>query len=89
MAEEHTLEQAIAMASRLDSAERIKLRQALDQMTAAPTEEDGEMTFKRVLLERGFISKISSGRNVADAREPHPVPVQGKPVSETIIEDRR
>ncbi len=89
MAGEHnTLEQAIAMASRLDSAERIKLRQALDQMTVAPTEADREITFTRVLLEKGMISEIRSARKRADAATRHPVLVKGKPVSETIIEDR-
>lgn len=90
MAEEHnTLEQTIAMAGRLDSSERMKLRRALDQMMAASPEEDREMTFKRVLLEKGMISEVRSTRDIGDAAKRHPVPVKGKPVSETIIEDRR
>lgn len=89
MAEEHnTLEQTIAMAGRLDSSERMKLRRALDQMMAASPEEDREMTFKRVLLEKGMISEVRSTRDIGAAAKRHPVPVKGKPVSETIIEDR-
>ncbi len=89
MAEEHvTLEQTIAMASRLNPAERMKLRQALDQMTERSAEEDNEISFKRVLLEKGLISEVRSARKIAGNDDRHSVPVKGKPVSETIIEDR-
>jgi hypothetical protein len=59
-------------------------------MVAEPSEEDLGMTFKRTLLDKGLISEIRIRPPTDDpsiARRP--VPVQGKPVSETIIEDRR
>jgi uncharacterized tellurite resistance protein B-like protein len=91
MAQERvTLEQTIALARQLDPTQRMKLRQALDQMAAEPAEVDLEMTFKRILLDKGLISEIRVRPQTDDpgiARRP--VPVQGKPVSETIIEDRR
>jgi hypothetical protein len=112
MAEDHvTLQEAIELASQLDSDDRLRLRHALDRMTegataeepkmfkdewreiierirAAPTEEEPEMNFKRVLLEKGMISEIRSPRKVGGTAKRRPVPVKGKPVSETIIEDR-
>lgn len=113
MAEDHvTLQEAIELASQLDSDDRLRLRHALDRMTedsteeepemsfkramreiiekirAEPTEEEPELSFKRVLLEKGMISEIRSPRKVGGAANRRPVPVKGKPVSETIIEDR-
>jgi hypothetical protein len=90
MAQERTiLEQAIEMAGRLGPAERWQLRQALDQMNSGPTEEDPEITFKRLLFERGLISEIRLAPKTDDPLiNRRPVPVEGKPVSETIIEDR-
>ena len=89
MAEEHVaLEEAIAMASRLGPEERMKLREAIDQMTGAPAEDDKEMLFKRLLMNKGLISQIRLPRTAAAPAERHPVTVKGKPVSETIIEDR-
>lgn len=113
MAEDHvTLQEAIELASQLDSDDRLRLRHALDRMTegspdeepkksfrlemreiiekigAEPTEEEPETTFKRVLLMKGMISEIRSPRKVGGAANRRPVPVKGKPVSETIIEDR-
>jgi hypothetical protein len=35
-----------------------------------------------------MISEVRSTRDIGDAAKRHPVPVKGKPVSETIIEDR-
>lgn len=89
MAENHgTLQEAIEIASQLDSDDRLRLRHALDRMSGASTEEEPEMTFKRVLLEKGMISEIRSPRKVGGAGNRRPVPVKGKSVSETIIEDR-
>jgi hypothetical protein len=85
-----TLQQAIAMARQLDPTERLKLQQALDQMMAEPPEEDPEMAFKRLLFKRGLISEIRIPPKMDDPSiQRRPVPVEGKPVSETIIEDRR
>ena len=76
--------------SRPHSTERLKLRQALDRMVAESSEEDLEMAFKRVLLEKGLISEIRVPPRTDDpSMERRPVPVEGKSVSETIIEDRR
>ena len=83
-----TLQEAIEIASQLDSDDRLKLRHALDRMTEGSTEEESEMGFKRVLLEKGMISEIRLPRKVGGAGNRRPVPVKGKPVSETIIEDR-
>lgn len=89
MAEDHvTLQEAIEIASQLDSDDRLRLRHALDRMTGGSTEEEPEMIFKRVLLEKGMISEIRSPQKAGGAGNRRPIPVKGKPVSETIIEDR-
>ena len=96
MAEEQvTLAEAIEMARRLSSSERLELRQELDQMILTSDEKDSrvehtEADFRKRLLESGLISEDHLSQKTAE-REPTyvPVPVKGKPVSQTIIEDRR
>ena len=89
MAERHlALEEAIAMASRLGPEERKKLREAIDQMIGAPPKDDKELLFKHLLMDKGLIRQIRLPRSSAVGPDRHPVPVKGKPVSETIIEDR-
>lgn len=110
---ETTLEEAILMAARLNPAELMKLRRAIDQMTAEVTEEDKsrrnyidtdranidqmtaevteedrEIIFKRVLLRKGLISEVRPQHSMASGKKQPPISVKGKPVSETIIEER-
>jgi hypothetical protein len=96
MAEEQvTLEGAIEMARRLSSSEQLKLREELDQMIVDPTEADSttepsEADFSRRLLESGLITEVRLGQTPTYPQHKYaPVPVEGKPVSQTIIEDRR
>jgi hypothetical protein len=91
MNQEHlTLERAIELARQLDPNERLKLRRAIDQMIAVPPEDDLEMAFKLALLQKGSISEIRRAPAAAGPSvQRSPVSVKGKPVSETIIEDRR
>ena len=81
------LEEAIAMANSLGAEERIKLREAIDQMIGASPDDDKETLFKHLMMEKGLIRQIRVPKRGARS-ERHPVPVKGKPVSETIIEDR-
>ena len=88
MAEQHVaLEEAIAMASSLGPEERIKLREAIDEMIGAPPDDEKEALFKHLMMEKGLIRQIRLPKR-GPGSERHPVPVKGKPVSETIIEDR-
>jgi hypothetical protein len=95
MAEEHvTLVEAIEIARRLSSSEQLKLRQELDQMITSDEKDFGaehtEADFRKRLLESGLVSKIRLGEKQTEPEHKYvPVPVKGKPVSQTIIEDRR
>lgn len=50
---------------------------------------DEESAFEAELLQEGVISFCSDNGSTERFRDYHPVPVEGKPVSETIIEERR
>lgn len=89
MAEEHVaLEEAIAMASRLGPEERLKLREAIDRMIGTPRDDEREMLFKHLMMEKGLINQIRLPMSGDATSERQPAPITGKPASETIIEDR-
>jgi hypothetical protein len=88
MREEQTmLEQALELAQHLNPADRIKLRQVLDGLIAETPVEERERLYKQLLLERGLM--IERKPTTVKPRERRPITVQGKPLSETIIEERR
>jgi hypothetical protein len=74
---------------KLSPAEQRELRALLEALLG-PTAPITEEEFKRRLAAQGRISVPSpAARAQAARRSFKPVPVRGKPVSETIIEDRR
>ncbi len=84
-----TLQEAITLARQLGPMDRSRLRRALDQMDSAPNEENPEITFKRNLLEKGLIGEIRLVSHLSELRVGRRlVAVKGKPVSQTIVEDR-
>jgi hypothetical protein len=56
---------------------------------ATPEEREREAAFSRRLLELGLISSIPAREPDPPGLDRTPVRVAGKPVSETIIEERR
>ena len=84
------LDRVIEEVKALTPDEQKQLREMLDVLmvkSAPPMTED---EFERRLLEKGIISKIPSrSANPASYRSRKPVEVEGKPVSEIIIEERR
>ncbi len=66
------------------------LREAIDRLlspAAAPPSED---QFERELLEAGILDQLPSSPGTGEPnRKWKPVDVKGKPLSETIVEDRR
>jgi hypothetical protein len=79
-------------AQRLSDAERKELRRSLDERSAEPSALTKEQQLDRLLLEEGVLSRIPPGPtepDVARFEKWTPVSIQGKPLSETIIEDRR
>lgn len=82
----------------LTSAERRQLRERIDASLGehplpihpAPPPQAALTPLDRVLLERGVISAVpQQPADVADFESWRPVEVQGPPVSQTIIEERR
>lgn len=79
-------------AKTLSLEERQQLRQMLERLPVdKPKLSKGEQ-LDQLLLQRGVISRIPPNATEADIarfRAWKPVPIEGKPLSETIIEDRR
>lgn len=73
------LQRIIREVSDLSPSEREELRSLL-----APPE--GERDYHRRLLEAGLTAKIPSGAALASRREP--IAVSGKPLSESLLEER-
>jgi hypothetical protein len=72
--------------------ERRELRSLLDEPAIAQPELSKEAHLAGVLLERGIITRIRPKPTEADIARFNawkPVPIEGKALSETIIEERR
>lgn len=82
-----TLEQALELAQHLNPADRIKLRQVLDDLMTETPMEERERLYEQLLVERGLMMERKP--TPVKPRQRRPVPVQGTPLSETIIEERR
>jgi hypothetical protein len=73
----------------LTIAELAQVREKVDELLADQT-EGAELSLQQSLLEAGLLSEIKTpSRDVDSFRAYQPVKVKGKPVSETIIEERR
>jgi len=87
-----TLEKVLEEVKRLAPDERQRLREMLDTLPDADEAEmrRREAEFERRLLEKGLTVKLPLPASSAMPFEEYePIKVQGKPVSETIIEERR
>ena len=76
----------------LNEAERRELQNLLEVRAARQSVQAKEERLAQVLLEEGVISHVPAKPTLADIERFNawkPVPIQGKPLSETIIEDRR
>lgn len=88
-----SLEKVIEEVKALTPAEQQEVRELIDSILDNPIEPQEPLSLEdlleRRLLERGAISEIPK-RNFDPAtyKEFEPVEVKGKPVSETIIEER-
>jgi hypothetical protein len=70
--------------------EKRVLRERLDSLLGSPQPEISEADFERRLLERGVISSIPPPiTDFEPYRNRKLIDVKGKPLSETIIEERR
>ena len=83
------LERVLNEIKSLTPAEIAQLRHEVDEFLAAQT-ESAARSLKQSLFEAGLLSEIKTPeRNVESFRAYQPITVKGKPVSETIIEERR
>lgn len=70
--------------------EQRSLRNMVDELLAAGAPQMTEDEFERHLLEKGIISRIPPRiRDASFYANRKPIEVEGKPVSEIIIEERR
>ena len=85
-----TLEQVIAEVKALSVEEQKQLQETLHRLlTSSPTESQ-EQELARVLLQAGLVAELRPrGIDAQAYRQYKPVRVKGKPLSETIIEERR
>jgi hypothetical protein len=87
---ETTLGNVLEAARTLTRGEQAELRAQLDAMLAEPEADSPEARVQRILFERGLLREIKGP--ITDLSPYHGrrlVEIQGKPLSETIIEDRR
>jgi hypothetical protein len=90
-----SLEKVIEEVKALTPGERRQVRELIDSLPENPAETQEELLspedlLERRLLDRGVISEIPKRNFDPDTyKEFEPIEVKGKPVSETIIEERR
>ncbi|MGA9995142.1 MAG: hypothetical protein WBP93_07000 [Pyrinomonadaceae bacterium] len=86
------LEKVLSEVKTLSPDDLRRLREEVDRMLEPPRAQMTEDEFEQMLLAKGIISSIPS-RPSKEEREAYrsykPIEVKGKPVSETIIEERR
>lgn len=86
-----TVTHIVKQIKKLSPAEKEKLRSALEPVLPHARPPATETDFRKALTVAGLLSSPSAqARTQAARRRPFkPVPVRGKPVSETLIEERR
>jgi hypothetical protein len=78
----------LQMIRELREDELRQVRQAVDVQIEEQSKGSGREAFHRALLSSGLVKEIKAPPLRADEERPL-VPIQGKPLSETIIEERR
>ncbi len=82
-----TIDQVIAEAKALPLDKQKQLRDTLNSWLAQPQMTEAE--FEQKLLRQGFMSNVPPPIvDFSNYRNRQPIQVAGKPLSETIIEDR-
>ena len=77
-------------AQSLSDAERHELRRSLDGSAAEQSQLTNQQQFRQALVARGLLEKLPPrGKDIERFRRWQPIPIKGKPLSETIIEERR
>ncbi|BAZ12785.1 hypothetical protein NIES4071_46190 [Calothrix sp. NIES-4071] len=82
------IETILTQLKELEIEELYKLNQAIEQHLVVKTQTAEHTTFEQALLESGLVKQIKQPTYRHVNREKL-INVQGKPLSETIIEERR
>jgi hypothetical protein len=92
-----TVEEILDAVKGLPAREQVEVKRRLEGLIGEPEEAPGDETqpagdldrrIQRALHEAGLISEIKPRVKRPRERRP-PIRIKGKPISETIIEDRR
>ncbi len=83
-----TLDQLISQLDMLQTEELQRLERAIQERRTDKGEENEKEMLHQVLMASGLVKRIAR-RTEPDSSERHPIEVQGEPVSETIIQERR
>jgi hypothetical protein len=74
----------------LNDAERQELRRLLDHRTTAASPPTKREQLRQALVVRGLLeARAPHGKDIERFNRWQPIAIHGKPVSETIIEERR
>jgi hypothetical protein len=82
-----TLERVVEEVKAMTPDEQQQLRDVLNELLSNP--QNIEYLLQKSLHESGLLSEIKPSRTGQTRRAFKPIEVKGKPVSETIIEERR
>jgi hypothetical protein len=83
-----TLDRIVEELKALAPDERRQLREMLDTMMVPSGEEDKQKALHQALRAAGLVTQVRQPR-ATDTPHRRRIEVQGKPVSETILEERR
>jgi hypothetical protein len=86
------IEQLIEQVRALPPEEKRRLRDVIDAelTTSKPASQASEEEFKRRLVQAGLLKQIKPPLSDLQAyKDRTPVAIEGKPLSETLIEERR
>ncbi|MEW6733898.1 MAG: hypothetical protein AB1489_21405 [Acidobacteriota bacterium] len=81
------LEKVVDEIKTLTPAEQIQVRDLINELLLSP--EAIDRLIQEDMLKEGLVSEIKPPRSSLPERNFKPIEVKGKPVSETIIEERR
>lgn len=82
------LDKVLEKVKSLTAGEQRQLRVILDDLLSKP-EPQPQSALSELLLKRGVISRMPSRAESASLQDWQPVEADGKPVSQSIIEERR
>ena len=82
-----TVEKVVEQIKNLSKDEQIEVRNILNQISLTP--EEIERKIQEEMLAEGLVSEIKPPRSAIGKRDFMPIEIEGKPISETIIEERR